>query len=406
MSGETFGIISPHPPIFVPEVGGRDAPIATASLEALDAARAALSAFAPETIVLMSPHAPTAYDAFVVDVGRTAEGDSGAVRRPTGSAIGRAIPHSRSDHRGSATTSDLDSRRERRRAPEPGWLDHGAIVPLSFLEPTGTVPLVLLSLAWVDLDEHRRLGEVVRESRRASAGASPSSPAATCSPPTHARRLGGLLAERRRARRRDLASVRRPALGGLLSLDPDLIEAGGECGLRSIITLGGFLGADPVPTRVLAYEGPWGVGYLTALVGHMHVARSSRAHDHTGKPRWPRHGRFDRERDRLACAARHRDLLHDRANRRSARAPRRRRVPRSRGRLREPAPRRDAARLHRHHRAHPPDARRGGRRQRDPAPRTRTRASSRSAPDELADLDIKVDVLHPPEKCRSRGSRP
>ena len=57
------------------------------------------------------------------------------------------------------------------------------------------------------------------------------------------------------------------ALGALSSLDPRLIEAGGECGLRSIITLGGFLGDDPIPTRVLAYEGPWGVGYLTALAG-------------------------------------------------------------------------------------------------------------------------------------------
>ncbi len=52
-----------------------------------------------------------------------------------------------------------------------------------------------------------------------------------------------------------------------MSIDPSLVEAGGECGLRSFIALGGYAGGDPVPTRVLAYEGPWGVGYLTALVG-------------------------------------------------------------------------------------------------------------------------------------------
>ena len=51
-----------------------------------------------------------------------------------------------------------------------------------------------------------------------------------------------------------------------MHLDPEMVEAGGECGLRSFITLGGFLG-DDAPTRVLAYEGPWGVGYLTALAG-------------------------------------------------------------------------------------------------------------------------------------------
>ncbi len=53
------------------------------------------------------------------------------------------------------------------------------------------------------------------------------------------------------------------------------MEAGGECGLRSIITLGGFVGDDPVPSRVLAYEGPWGVGYLTALVGEDALAALS-----------------------------------------------------------------------------------------------------------------------------------
>ena len=52
-----------------------------------------------------------------------------------------------------------------------------------------------------------------------------------------------------------------------MSIDPALVEAGGECGLRSFIALGGYAGPDPVPTRVLAYEGPWGVGYMTALVG-------------------------------------------------------------------------------------------------------------------------------------------
>jgi AmmeMemoRadiSam system protein A len=61
--------------------------------------------------------------------------------------------------------------------------------------------------------------------------------------------------------------VRRGDLVGLAQLDPALVEAGGECGLRSIITLGGFFGFAPVPARVLSYECPWGVGYLTALAG-------------------------------------------------------------------------------------------------------------------------------------------
>jgi AmmeMemoRadiSam system protein A len=74
-------------------------------------------------------------------------------------------------------------------------------------------------------------------------------------------------------------AVGRGALGALTELDPALVDAGGECGLRSIITLGGFVGRDPVPTSVLAYEGPWGVGYLTALVGEDALASRSVARE-------------------------------------------------------------------------------------------------------------------------------
>ena len=148
-----------------------------------------------------------------------------------------------------------------------GWLDHATIVPLSFLEPTASRAIVVLSLSYLSYGKHRELGSALsaaadkigrrvafvasgdmshRLTRDAPAGYSPRAAdldAAMC----------------------DL--VTRGDLTGLMSIDPALVEAGGECGLRSFIALGGYAGPDPVPTRLLAYEGPWGVGYLTALVG-------------------------------------------------------------------------------------------------------------------------------------------
>ena len=50
-------------------------------------------------------------------------------------------------------------------------------------------------------------------------------------------------------------------------LDPDLVRRAGECGLRSFIALGAFLGGETAPARVLSYEGPFGVGYLVAAFG-------------------------------------------------------------------------------------------------------------------------------------------
>jgi AmmeMemoRadiSam system protein A len=51
---------------------------------------------------------------------------------------------------------------------------------------------------------------------------------------------------------------------GIADIDPDLREDAGECGWRSLLILGGFLDHAVFSSRVLSYEGPWGVGYLTA----------------------------------------------------------------------------------------------------------------------------------------------
>jgi MEMO1 family protein len=396
MSGETFGAISPHPPIFIPAIGGRDAQIAHVSLEALDAAGAALSAFQPETIVLISPHAPTAYDAFVLDGAVYSKGsleqfgDRTVYEWPGDSEFAEALARAAE----SSTVSILP--RETDRRLRPGWLDHASIVPLSFLEPTGTVPVVLLSLAWVGYDEHRRLGELVREvaeqlGRRVAFIASGDmshrlTPGAAAGYSPRGAELDAAIRER----------VEAGLLGGLMSLDPDLVEAGGECGLRSIITLGGFMGEDPVPTRVLAYEGPWGVGYLTALVGQDALTAHDRSVQATVGRKGGMAGSIESEIVSLARSSIE-DLLHDRATpmptpltspEYPARAGAFVSLHRSgmlRGCIGTIAPTRDTL-----------------------AEEVAANAIQAATQDprfhplvagELDDLDIKVDVLHPPEAC-------
>ena len=278
MSSETFGVISPHPPIFVPAVGGREAHVAQASLDALEAVRQALADFAPETIVLMSPHAPVAYDAFVLDasthvVGSLEQfGDRQVYEWPGDPELATALVDALDAAGIPVAVRDVDPRLQ------AGWLDHATIVPLSFVEHSHAVKLVVVSLSFRSYADHRRVGELTRQvahgldrrvafvasgdmshrlTRDAAAGYSP-----------RGAELDAAI----------VAGVRAGALAGLMDLDSDLIEAGGECGLRSIITLGGFAGEDPVPTRILSYEGPWGVGYLTALVGEAALDSYVRTH--------------------------------------------------------------------------------------------------------------------------------
>lgn len=267
MTAGTFGIIAPHPPIFMPAVGGADAHVAQASLDALATARDALSAFDPDTVVLMSPHAPAAADTLLVDasaefVGTLGQfGDSTSYRWVGDPQFANALL-AELGSQGIEAMARTDDARLR-----AGWLDHATIVPLSFLDPGRVHRLVILSLSFLPLATHRSLGRAVRETadrlgRRVAFVAS-----GDCSHRLTPNAPAGYSARGAEFDAWLTDTVERGDLSDLVAVDEQLDEAAGECGLRSFIALGGFAGDDPVPTQVLAYEGPWGVGYLTALVG-------------------------------------------------------------------------------------------------------------------------------------------
>lgn len=267
MATGSFGIIAPHPPIFVPSVGGDESRTAHESLDALAIARDALAVFDPDTIVLMSPHAPAVHDTFLVDTSNRIEGslaqfgDTRVYSWPGDPQFAEALV-ARLDAADIATAPRAAD--ERLRA---GWLDHATIVPLSYLDPSEKRKLVILSLSFLSLATHRELGRIVRETadelgRRVAFIAS-----GDCSHRLKPDAPAGFSVRGAEFDAALVRHVRAGTLSALMDLDANLIEAAGECGLRSFITLGGFTGPDPVPTRVLSYEGPWGVGYLTALVG-------------------------------------------------------------------------------------------------------------------------------------------
>ncbi len=53
---------------------------------------------------------------------------------------------------------------------------------------------------------------------------------------------------------------------GVIDIDPDLRERAGECGYRSIVIALGCIGERQHDHQVLSYEGPFGVGYMVAVL--------------------------------------------------------------------------------------------------------------------------------------------
>lgn len=265
MAFDVLGLVAPHPPIMVREVGGPDADVTGASEAALCAAATLLSKFAPETLVIVSPHAPGYWDAFTVATAPRLRGDLGQFRAPQ---VVRDVPGD--PELAVAILEEAASvglpivPREDLGASADAVLDHGVLVPLHFLDPDGAFPLVVISFAGVSADDHAAFGRAVaraaeRIGRRVAFVASgdmshrllPSAPAGYA-PRAHLfdEQVAALLA------RADFA--------GIACIDPELREEAGECGWRSLLILGGFLEGSGAAGRVLSYEGPWGVGYLTA----------------------------------------------------------------------------------------------------------------------------------------------
>ncbi len=263
---DTLGIIAPHPPIMVPEVGGTRAAVTAASASAMQTAAALLARFEPDAVVIMSPHAPVARDALLVDTSEYVSGDLGGFDAPEVAIDARGDPELAHAILQEAATADVRAlARGTRQALSPGELDHGVLVPMSFLDRRGVFPLVVASLSYVPYEQHRAFGRAVRSAaarlgRRVAFVAS-----GDCS---HRLTPDAAAGFSPRARDFDAELARllgRGAYADLAQIDPALIEAAGECGLRSFIALGGFLEGTGAVTRVLAYEGPWGVGYLTAV---------------------------------------------------------------------------------------------------------------------------------------------
>jgi AmmeMemoRadiSam system protein A len=262
---DVLGIVAPHPPIMVREVGGADSEATRASEDALRALRILLADYGPQTLVVVSPHAPGFWDAFTVTTGPRLRGDLGQFRAADVFRDGPGDPELAREILSQAESMDLSIVAAEAQTDGDGAdLDHGVLVPLHFLDPESEYALVVLSFAGVSAEDHAAFGRAVSRAakalgRRVAFIASgdmshrliPGAPAGF-SPTAHLfdERVASLLA--------------RGDFVGVAALDPALREAAGECGWRSLLILGGFLEGSGVGSRVLSYEGPWGVGYLTA----------------------------------------------------------------------------------------------------------------------------------------------
>lgn len=251
------GCLCPHPPLLIPEVGGAHLDRVQSTVQAMT--RLADDLGERDTIIVISPHTPMYRDTFSVRTAATLQGDFASFGAP------QVVQHYETDQQlAQAILQRAAEAGLPLRGDDDPWLDHGILVPLHFIR---TRRLVCLSIV-AAYEVHHRLGEVVREACQA---AGRDVLLLASGDMSHRLTRGAPAGYDERGRifdRRVMELLAEGDLDSLMKLDRDLVDGAGECGLRSLIALAGYLGEDAARSpKVYSYEGPFGVGYLVAGFG-------------------------------------------------------------------------------------------------------------------------------------------
>ncbi len=259
----------PHPPIMIPEVGQGEQKRIQATIAAVEKVATNLKEYNPQTVVVITPHGPVFEDAASISIHPRLRGTLAAFGAPEVSlgfeTDGLLVRHivKKCERLGINLVELTDDLAKTYRLNLE--LDHGALVPLYYLQKAGFKgQLVHLSMGMMSYEEMYTFGKAVQAaismldkriiviaSGDLSHRLTPNAPA-------------GYSPQGAEFDRQVVEALKNVDVKALLAMDRTLIEAAGECGLRPAFFLMGVLGGQEVSAQVLSYEGPFGVGYAVA----------------------------------------------------------------------------------------------------------------------------------------------
>ena len=256
-------ILTPHPPLLLPEVGrGREQEIPAIHRAIRDAANE-VARWNPEVLIVASPHTVLYGDYFHIAPREGASGSMAAYGAPQVKIRAQYDLPLRDEIIRNAQAAGLPAGTLGEKDPQ---LDHGVLVPLYFLRKAGVdCPIVRMGLSGASPLEHYRLGQCVAEAvealgRRAVFLASGDL--------SHKLKADGPYGFAPEGPLFDREVTRAMASGDFLqflTMDPSLCERAAECGLRAFQIMAGALDGLAVNAALLGYEGGFGVGYAVAL---------------------------------------------------------------------------------------------------------------------------------------------
>jgi MEMO1 family protein len=263
------GYIMPHPPVIVPgvETGVMKA---DQTVRAMKQLADDLAVRQPETVVLISPHAPLFSDYLFTYDEPELTGDLSAFGAPEiYLSIKQDQPlldqflknvQEKGISAGSLKASQL------RRFNLDTRLDHGAMVPLYFLNHAASFKLVVMASAGLPLEQLYTIGEQIHRAANMLGRKIVIVASGDQSHKVNRASPYGAVPEGAQYDNQLVAALKRGDRASVLNIDPKIRQRASECGYRAIVMLLGAFSHRAISSMVLSYEAPYGIGYCVARI--------------------------------------------------------------------------------------------------------------------------------------------
>jgi AmmeMemoRadiSam system protein B len=251
-----LGAIMPHPPILIPDIGRQRLKEASKTVKGLEGLKRLFKSNPFDTIVIITPHGEVGQASIPVYTSHVFEGSFAQFGQ------NKPIYQAKGDSElGLAIIKDCDFATS---CPAT-LLDHGLLVPLHFVQESGIKkPLLPIAIATTGLTKLFNFGQsLAKTAERLNRkllviASSDMSHRLTPDAPAGFSPQGKVFDDKL------VQLVKDYDVQGILNFDGQLADDAGQDALWSIAILLGALSGTKVKHEVLSYEGPFGVGYMTA----------------------------------------------------------------------------------------------------------------------------------------------
>jgi len=253
----------PHPPLIVPEIGHGQEQAIQKTIDAYKEVARQIAAFAPDTIIFISPHATTYQDYYRIEKSKSCRGNFKDFQAPNVTFdVQQDVEFINALERNTLNDSFPAGTKGVQNTP----LDHGVMVPLYFINAAyQNFKVVRLSYSGLPYPSQYEYGMIIQKTIAQTPGKR--YVVVASGDLSHMLKEDGPYGYAKEGPIFDKNVCEILTSGNfidLFSIDAVLIGKAGECGFRSLLVMTGILDGLAITPTLLSYEGPFGVGYAVA----------------------------------------------------------------------------------------------------------------------------------------------